>query len=214
MRVDCVEAREDHALDIFETGESIGARMCDVCDGVANFGVGDVLDGCDEEADLACTEFVERDGFGGHDAHGFDVELAAVGHDLDAVALAQAAVDDACEDDDAAVGVEPGVEDEGLQGGFGVAAGWWQQHDDGFEDVGDVEAGFGADADGVGCRQADGFFDHGLGAFDVGAWQIDLVDDGNDFEAVGYGEVRVREGLCFDALGGVDDEERAFAGGE
>ena len=45
-------------------------------------------------------------------------------------------------------------------------------------------------------------------------WQIDFVDDGNDFEAVIDGEIGIGEGLGFDALRGVDDEQRAFAGGE
>ena len=44
--------------------------------------------------------------------------------------------------------------------------------------------------------------------------QIDFVDDGNDFEAVIDGEIGIGEGLGFDTLRGVDDEERAFAGGE
>ena len=56
--------------------------------------------------------------------------------------------------------------------------------------------------------------DHFFGARNVGALQIDLVDDGNDLEAVIDGEIGVGERLGFDALRGVDDEQRAFAGGE
>ena len=54
-------------------------------------------------------------------------------------------------------------------------------------------------------------FDHLFGARDVGGRQIDLVDDRNDFEAVIDGEIRVGEGLGFNALGGIDDEQGAFA---
>ncbi len=43
------------------------------------------------------------------------------------------------------------------------------------------------------------------------ALQVDLVDDGNDFEAVIDGEIGIGECLGFDALRGVDDEQRAFA---
>ena len=60
----------------------------------------------------------------------------------------------------------------------------------------------------------DGVFDHFAGAFDVGGGEVDFVDDGDDFEAVGDGEVGVGEGLGFDALRGIDDEEGAFAAGE
>ena len=53
-----------------------------------------------------------------------------------------------------------------------------------------------------------------LGALDVGAGKIDLIDDGNDVEAVVDGDVGVGERLGFDTLGCVYDEQRAFAGGE
>ena len=153
-------------------------------------------------------------GLGGEDAHGFDVEDLVVPHEADLHALAHAAVHDAGEDDDAAVGVEPGVEDEGLERGFGIAFGRGQAVDDGFEYVGDALAGFGGDWDGVGGVEADGLLDHLLGAHDVGAGEVDFVDDGDDFEAVIDGEVGVGEGLGFDSLGGINDEQRAFAGGE
>ena len=68
--------------------------------------------------------------------------------------------------------------------------------------------------DGIVGGQADGLLDHLLGALDVGAREIDLVDDGNDFEAVGDGEIGVGEGLGLDALRGVDDQQRAFARGQ
>ena len=85
---------------------------------------------------------------------------------------------------------------------------------DGFQHVGHALAGLGADEDGVGGVEADGAFDHFFGARDVGALQIDFVDDRNDFEAVIDGEIRIGEGLRFDALRGIDDQQRAFARGQ
>ena len=135
VRVDGVEAGEDHALDVFEAGEGFGAGVFDGGDGVADLGVGYVFDGGDEEADFAGGELGDFDGLGGHDAHAVDVEDFAVGHDFDLHALAKFAVDDAGEDDDASVGVEPAVEDEGLERGFGIALRRREQRDDGFEDA-------------------------------------------------------------------------------
>src|ERR1700722_3080212 len=214
VRVDGVEAGEDHALDVFEAGERFGTGVFDRGDGVANFGVGYVLDCRDEEAYFACGKLCELNGLGGHDADTFDVEDFAVGHDLDLHALAELAVDDAGEDGDASVGIEPAIEDEGLERGFRVALRRGEQRDDGFEDAGYVEAGLGADGDGVVGWEAHGFLDHRLGALDVGAGEIDLVDDWNDLKAVGDGEIGVCEGLGFDALRGIDDEECALAGGQ
>ena len=45
----------------------------------------------------------------------------------------------------------------------------------------------------------------------LGRGQVDLVDDRDDREALAQGEVDVGERLGLDALGGVDDEDRALA---
>jgi hypothetical protein len=44
VRVDSIEAGEDHALDVFKAGKSFSAGVVDRGDGVADFGVGDVFD--------------------------------------------------------------------------------------------------------------------------------------------------------------------------
>ena len=85
---------------------------------------------------------------------------------------------------------------------------------DGFEHVGNALPGLGADEDGVGGVEADRALDHFLGARDVGALQIDLIDDRDDFEAVIDGEIGIGEGLRLDTLRRIDDEQRAFARGQ
>ena len=56
--------------------------------------------------------------------------------------------------------------------------------DDGFEYVGHAFTGFGADQQSVRCIQSNRTFDHFFGAGNIGAGQINLVNDGNDFEAM------------------------------
>ena len=51
-------------------------------------------------------------------------------------------------------------------------------------------------------------------AVGVGGRQVDLVEGGDDLEVVLEGQVAVGEGLGLDALGGVDEEHRALAGGQ
>src|SRR6058998_3017955 len=57
VRVDGVEAGEDHGLDVFEAGEGLGAGVLDGGDGVADLGVGYVFYCRDEEAYFAGREF-------------------------------------------------------------------------------------------------------------------------------------------------------------
>ncbi len=123
----------------------------------------------------------------------------------------QGALKNAGEHDDAAVRVEPGVENQRLEPVVGRALGRRHALHNGLEHVGNALAGLGADEDGVGGVEADGAFDHFLGARNVGALQIDLVDDGNDFQAVIDCEIRIGERLGFDSLRCVDHQQRAFA---
>ena len=214
VRIDGIDAGEDHRLDLFKAGQGVGGGARVLGDGVADARVGDVLDGGDEEADFAGGELLDLDGLGGEHAHRLDVEDLVVPHEANLHALAHAAVNDAREHDHAAVRVEPRVENERLERCFRIALGRRQAGDDGFENVGNALAGFGGDRNGAGRVEADGLLDHLLGAHDVGAGEVDFVDDGNDFEAVIDGEVGVGEGLGFDALGGIDNQERTFARGQ
>ena len=45
-------------------------------------------------------------------------------------------------------------------------------------------------------------------------WQVDLVDDRDNLEAVIDGKIGVGERLGLDSLRGIDDQQRAFAGSE
>ena len=47
----------------------------------------------------------------------------------------------------------------------------------------------------------------------IGGGQIDLVEDGDDFVVGIEGVVDIGQRLRLDALGGIDDEQRAFDGG-
>src|SRR5205807_2049776 len=109
----------------------------------------------------------------------------------DSLAFAQRALEDAGEYHHAAVRVEPGVENERLQPAFGISLGRRDALHNGLEHVGHALPGLGADEHGVGRVKPDGAFDHFFRAWDVGALQIDLVDDGNDFQAVIDGEISV-----------------------
>ena len=62
--------------------------------------------------------------------------------------------------------------------------------------------------------EADDLLDLAARLFGLRAGQIDLVDDRNDLEAVLDRQIRVGQRLRLDALRGVDQQQRAFAGRE
>ena len=212
--VDREQAAEDDRLDELEAGEGLRRGLAGIGDGVADAGLGDFLDLRGDEADLAGAELRELLDLGAEAADAVDEVGGAGGHELDLLALAAGAVDDADEDDDAEIGVVPAVDEHGLQGGAGVALGGRDVGDDGVEHLLDADAGLGAGEHRAGGVEADDLLDllpHALG---IGGGEVDLVDDGHDLVVVLDRLVDVGQRLGFDALGGVDDEERAFARGE
>ena len=62
--------------------------------------------------------------------------------------------------------------------------------------------------------EADDVLDLRAGALHVGGGQVDLVDDRDDLEVVVERQVDVGQGLGLHALGGVDHQQRALAGGQ
>ncbi len=186
--------------------------MVVVGDGIAD---GDVVDGFDvgdDKADLAGGEGIDGGGAGGEFAEVGDVEEGVLAHHADALGFDEGAVDDADVDDDAAVVVVLGVEDEGLEGGVGGAFGGREAGDDGFEEFVDAEAGFGGDVDAVEGVDAEDLFHFLSDGFGLGGGEIDLVDDGDDGEVGVDGGESVGDGLGLDALRGVAEEQGAFAG--
>ena len=105
--VDREEAAEDDRVRGLEAGEGRGGAVALGGDGVADAGVADLLDRGGEEADLAGAERVGGEHAGAEGADALDAVEGAGLHHADAVALAQRAVEDADEDDDAEVGVVP-----------------------------------------------------------------------------------------------------------
>ncbi len=159
MRVDGVEAGENHRLDVFKAGQLGGGGPSVVGDGVADLGVADGLDGGGKEAHLAGQQFADLHRLGAKHAHRLDFKRLPIGHQANALALAHHALHHAHQHDDAAISIEPGVEDQRLQWSVGVAGRRRQPFNDGFEDFVNALAGLGAHRNGVGGVQADGFFD-------------------------------------------------------
>ena len=113
-----------------------------------------------------------------------------------------------------AIGIEPRIEEQGLQ--MALRRAFWRRNalHDRFQHIGHALAGLGADQQRIGSIEADRALDHLFGAGDVGALQIDLVDHRNNFEAVIDRQIGVRQSLRFDALRGIDYQQRAFACGQ
>ena len=116
--------------------------------------------------------------------------------------------------DHALVGVVLGIEDQGLEGLIGAALGLRDAFGDSGEDLGCAHPLLRAGKDDFVEIEADNAFELAGDALRFGVREVNLVEDGDELEVLVHRQVNVREGLRFDALGGVNDEDGAFAGGE
>ena len=114
-------------------------------------------------------------------------------------------------DDDALVRVVVGVEDERLERRRRVALRRRDALDDRLEELRHAGALLGRDEEHLLARDREGVLELVHDELGLGRRQVDLVEDRDDREALAQREVDVGERLGLDALGGVDDEDRALA---
>ena len=142
-RIDRKDAAEDHRHRRAEAGQRRRGRPPILGDGVADRGVGDLLDRAGEEAELARSEHAPVDQLRREDADRVHFVDGSGPHHADLHAFLELAVDDAHQHDDAEIGVVPGIDQKRLQRRVGVAGGRRQPGDDGFQHRVDALAGLG-----------------------------------------------------------------------
>jgi hypothetical protein len=209
-----VEPGEHHRLDLLEAGEGLARGVTVVGQRVADGDVGHLLDARDHEPDLARGERVDRHRFRGEDPELLDLVRAPGRHEAHLHPRLEFPVDDVDEDDDAAVLVEPRVEDEAAEGAVRAPLRRGYPPDDRLEDLVDPHPHLGGRGDRPRGVDADDVLDLLPGAVRLRPRQVDLVEHGDDLEPGIRSEVRVRQGLRLDALARVHHEERPLAGGE
>ena len=131
MGIHGIQAGEDHGLDVLKAGQRLDGGPGIIGNGVANLGVGHILDVGDDEADFAGIERIHRHRLGREHAQGFNFEGAAIGPQANSLPAGERALENSCQHDDAAVGIKPGIKNQRLQMGVGRALGRRQPLDNG-----------------------------------------------------------------------------------
>ena len=212
--VDREQAAEHHRLDLAVAGERLGRGIALGRQRVADAQLRDVLDAGDQEADLAGAEPRRRGHLRREETDVVDLGLGSRLHRSDRLALGERAVDDPDVGDHAPVLVELGVEDQRPRRRVRVAAGRRNTLDQLVQHVGHPLSGLGADPPHRVGRLTQQIRDLLRDPLGLGPRQIDLVQARDQLEPRLDREIRVGDRLCLDPLRGVDDQQRALAGGE
>ncbi len=181
-------------------------------DGVADLRLADILHAGDEVAHLADAEADRRLRFRRDDAHFQQLVGGPGGHHRDLLARRDFAVHHAHVRHHTPVDVVDGVENHCPRGRVGVAG--WSRHlaHHVIEQVGDALPRLARYPQDIAGLAADDVGDLGGVALGVGSGQVDLVEHRDDVQVAVEREVQVGQRLSLDALRGVDQQHRAFAG--
>ena len=210
-----VNAAVDHGLGGTVARQRLRGGIFRVGDGVAHLGVLDGLDGGGEVAHLPGLQCV-----GGLIAQRLEVAalqdgiLGAGSHKANGLTPAQGTLADTEIDHHTHIGVILAVEHQGLEGGVGVAVGGGDTRHDVLQNRIDIHAVFGGNLRGIQGRQADDVLHLLLGLQGVGGGEVDLVENGKNFQVVIQGQVGIGQGLGLYPLGGVHHQHRPLAGGQ
>ncbi len=212
VAVDGVEPGVDHRVRVLVAGQRLGRAVVLAGHGVTDPRLADVLHAGDQVADLADPEVLRLHRLRADHADLEHLVHHAVGHHLDAVAVAQLAVDDADVGDHAAVGVVDRVEDQGPRRGVRVTDRRRRLLDDLVEQRLDPVPGLGRGEQHVGDVAPDDVRKLGGVLLGLGRGQVDLVQHRDDVEVGAEGEVQVCQGLRLDPLSRVDQQHGRLAG--
>ena len=206
-----VDAGEDERQRLPVAGEGSAASRPAVVMVSPTAGLADALQAAGDVPDLTGHETLARDRLRPEVAQLEDLRLGAGAHEADALVVVERAGGEPDVGDDALVRVVVAVEDEGLERRADVGGRRRDAVDDRLEHV--VHAGpvLGADEQDVLARDGERLLELAHHHLRVGGGQVDLVDDRDDRQVLGHGEVHVRERLGLDPLAGVDDQDRALA---
>ena len=208
------QAAEHDRLHRLEAGQGRGGGAAVLGDRVADAAIGDGLDAGGDEADLARPQRIDRNALWGEDADPLDGVHGTGRHQPDFLPGLQRAVLDPHQNDDAEIGVVPAVDQQCLERRCGVARGRRQPGHQGFEHALDVEPGLGRDQHRIGGVEPDHILDLLPDPLGLGRRQVDLVQHRDDLVPGLDRLIDIGQGLRLDPLAGVDDQQRALAGGQ
>ena len=210
-----IESRKDHRLDVAVAREQLHIPMLGVEHRIPRPRLPDPPHVRDQVADLARLQLL-----GGLVAQ---LQIADLVHFVEVVAVraerdlhpgADHAVHDANRGYGATVAVVVGIEDQRTKRGFVVAARRRHPRDHRLEQLRNPSPLLCRDTQDLIRLSADQVVDL-LGAFlRLGAGQIDLVEDGYDFQAGVHGQQQIGQRLGLNALRRIHDQNRALAGNQ
>ena len=214
-RVDGVDAAEDHGGGFPEPGQGLRAGGRRIGEGVTDLGIGGALQVRDHVAHGARGQFLVRVHGGVEVAHLPEFAFDAVAEEPDPRAPFEGAGTDPDVVHYAPEGVVVGVEDQrrGPVGRFGELR-RRDPVDDRLEQLLYALAGLAGNAQRLLTGQGEDLFHLLVAQFQIGGGQVDLVHHRDHQQVLFEGQFHVGYGLGLDSLGGVDEEDRPFAGPE
>ena len=209
-----IEAREDHGTDLAESRQGPLRWAVRLGDGVPHPAQPDVPDAGNDVAHFPCAEPLHRPHAWREDPHLPHLEEVSARHQANPHPGRHASVVQPDVDDHPLVAVEPGVEDQRLEGGRRISLRRRDPGHDRLQDLVDSLPVLGAHQESLGAVQSQDVLDLGPHPGRVSAWEVDLVDHRHDGKVGPHRQVDVGQGLGLHSLDRVHDQNGPVAGRE
>src|SRR5262245_3126763 len=118
IRLDGVDACEDHRLDLLKSRKRFGSLPGCLRDRIADIDVGYRLDIGNDKTDLSSPEVIDLSRLWREHSQFFNLIITPFSHETDLHSFAQLAVNDPDHDDNPAIRIKPRIEDQGFERGL------------------------------------------------------------------------------------------------
>ena len=189
---DGIQPREHHRLDLFKPRQRLQGRVGIVHHCVADLRVTNGFNVGVEIPHFTSHQFLRRRRLRCLIPAAFHIVRLAVAPEAHLLAQFQAPIDYAQQNDDTAVWIEPGIEDERPQRQVDIATRRRHQMHNGFQRFRNPDALLGAYQNRVLCIEPDQRFNLFANPLRFRGRQIDLVQDRNNLQVVLQRQIRVR----------------------
>ena len=112
----------------------------------------------------------------------------------------------------ALIGIIIAVENQGFQRCVRVAVWGRNIRDNTFHHFANVDSLFGGNPWSIHCRNSDNAFNLLTNPFRIGCWQVNLIDNWNDFQIMFNCQIGICQGLSFNALRSIDNQNCPLTG--
>ena len=196
-----IDTREHHWIDFPITRQRFCTRIVCQCHRVTNLCITNALNGGGQIANFASRKLPNIDQpLCIHIASFYNGKFCTRCHQANGIANFHRSLFDTNINYNTLIGIIIAVENQGFQRCVRVTVRGRNIRDNAFHHFANIDSLFGGNPWSIHCRNSDDAFNLLTNPFRIGCWQVNLIDNWNDFQIMFNCQIGICQGLSFNAL--------------